>query len=54
MQNAKGRIKMAYDFSAEEVFTMAEQIELNGVNFYRDAAKILSGLLPLPAVLVRY
>ncbi len=30
---------MAYDFSAEEVFTMAEQIELNGVNFYRDAAK---------------
>ena len=39
MQNAKGRIKMAYDFNAEEVFKMAEQIERNGVDFYQNAAK---------------
>ncbi|QTA91899.1 ferritin-like domain-containing protein [Desulfonema magnum] len=29
----------AYDFSAEEIFTMAEQIERNGVKFYRTAAE---------------
>ena len=30
---------MSYDFNADEVFEMAEQIERNGVKFYRDAAK---------------
>jgi rubrerythrin len=30
---------MSYDFNADEVFEMAEQIERNGAKFYRDAAK---------------
>lgn len=29
---------MAYDFNADEVFEMAEQIERNGAKFYRTAA----------------
>jgi rubrerythrin len=34
----KGR-KMSYDFNADEVFEMAEQMERNGAKFYRDAAE---------------
>ncbi len=30
---------MSYDFNAEEVFEMAEQMERNGAKFYRDAAE---------------
>ncbi len=30
---------MAYDFNAEEIFEMAEQIERNGADFYRRAAE---------------
>lgn len=30
---------MSYDFNANEVFEMAEQMERNGVKFYRDAAE---------------
>jgi len=30
---------MSYDFNADEVFEMAEQIERNGAKFYRDTAK---------------
>jgi rubrerythrin len=30
---------MSYDFNADDVFEMAEQMERNGGNFYRDAAK---------------
>ena len=30
---------MAYDFNADEIFTMAEQIERNGAKFYRKSAK---------------
>jgi rubrerythrin len=33
---------MAYDFNADEIFEMAEQIERNGAKFYRDAAKGIS------------
>ena len=29
---------MAYDFNADEIFEMAEQIERNGASFYRKAA----------------
>lgn len=29
---------MAYDFNADEIFEMAEQIERNGVKFYKNAA----------------
>ncbi len=29
---------MAFDFNADDVFEMAEQIERNGAKFYRDAA----------------
>ncbi len=29
---------MSYDFSADEIFAMAEEIEMNGARFYRDAA----------------
>ncbi len=36
--NQKGR-KMSYDFNANEVFEMAEQMERNGTKFYRDAAE---------------
>jgi rubrerythrin len=30
---------MSYDFNADEVFEMAEQMEKNGAKFYRDAAE---------------
>ena len=30
---------MSYDFNADEVFEMAEQMERNGTKFYRDAAE---------------
>jgi len=30
---------MSYDFNADEVFKMAEQMERNGAKFYRDAAE---------------
>ena len=30
---------MSYDFNADEVFEMAEQMERNGVEFYRNAAE---------------
>lgn len=30
---------MSYDFNADEIFKMAEQIERNGAKFYRDAAQ---------------
>ena len=33
---------MSYDFNANEVFEMAEQIERNGAKFYRAAAKSVS------------
>ncbi len=35
---------MSFDFNADEVFEMAEQLEQNGAKFYRDAAeKITDG-----------
>jgi rubrerythrin len=30
---------MSYDFNADEVFEMAEQLERNGAKFYHDAAE---------------
>lgn len=33
---------MSYDFNADEIFVMAEQIEANGAKFYRDAAANIS------------
>jgi len=33
---------MSYDFNADEIFTMAEQIERNGAKFYRDAAESIA------------
>jgi rubrerythrin len=33
---------MTYDFNADEVFEMAEQIERNGAKFYREAAQKIS------------
>jgi rubrerythrin len=33
---------MSYDFNADEVFKMAEQIERNGVSFYLEAAENIS------------
>ncbi len=30
---------MAYDFNADDIFEMAEQIESNGVKFYQETAK---------------
>lgn len=33
---------MAYEFSADEIFEMAEQIEKNGAKFYADAAEKIS------------
>jgi rubrerythrin len=33
---------MAYDFSADDIFSLAEEIERNGAAFYRDAARIVS------------
>ncbi len=34
---------MSYDFNADDVFAIAEQIEINGAKFYRDAAESASG-----------
>jgi rubrerythrin len=34
---------MKYDFSADDVFEMAEQLERNGAEFYRQAAAEVSG-----------
>jgi rubrerythrin len=34
---------MSYDFNADEVFEMAEQMERNGAKFYRDAAETTAG-----------
>jgi len=34
---------MSFEFNADEVFEMAEQIERNGVEFYRSAADTLAG-----------
>jgi rubrerythrin len=33
---------MAYEFNADEIFEMAEQIERNGAKFYKDAAETVS------------
>jgi rubrerythrin len=33
---------MAFDFSADEIFQIAEQIEVNGENFYRQMADTIS------------
>lgn len=33
---------MSYDFNADEVFEMAEQIEKNGAGFYRKMAESIS------------
>jgi len=33
---------MAYDFSADEIFTIAEQLERNGAAFYRQAANAVN------------
>lgn len=33
---------MAYDFNADEIFKVAEEIERNGAGFYRDAANAVS------------
>ena len=33
---------MSYEFNADEVFEIAEQIERNGAKFYRTAAKNVS------------
>jgi len=33
---------MSYEFNAEEIFMMAEQIERNGAKFYREAAQNVS------------
>jgi rubrerythrin len=33
---------MSYDFNADEIFEMAEQMERNGAKFYRDAAEGVS------------
>jgi len=33
---------MSYDFSADEIFEMAEQIERNGARFYREMAENIS------------
>jgi len=30
---------MGYDFNADEIFEMAEQIERNGASFYRKSAE---------------
>ncbi|AGA89131.1 hypothetical protein Thimo_0259 [Thioflavicoccus mobilis 8321] len=34
---------MSFEFNADEVFEMAEQIERNGVEFYRNAADAVTG-----------
>jgi len=33
---------MVYDFTADDVFEMAEQLERNGAKFYRTAAENVS------------
>ena len=33
---------MGYDFNADEIYQMAEQIEVNGENFYREMAEQVS------------
>ena len=33
---------MAFDFNADEIFEMAEQMERNGAHFYRDAAESIT------------
>jgi rubrerythrin len=35
---------MTFDFNADEIFKMAEQIEINGANFYRKMADNISEL----------
>jgi rubrerythrin len=42
---------MSYDFNADEVFEMAEQIERNGVRFYREAAENISDASVRPVFL---
>lgn len=34
---------MTYNFSADEIFEMAKQIEVNGAKFYREAASKMTG-----------
>ena len=41
VQKGTGR-PMMYDFNAEEIFKMAEEIEKNGARFYRNAAENVS------------
>ena len=33
---------MSYDFNADEIFEMAEQIERNGASFYRKSAELIA------------
>ena len=33
---------MGWDFNADEIFEMAEQIERNGAKYYRNAAEFVS------------
>ncbi len=33
---------MVYDFNADEIFEMAEQIEKNGASFYRKSAEAIA------------
>ena len=42
---------MSYDFNADEVFKMAEQIERNGVRFYHEAAENISDASARPLFL---
>jgi rubrerythrin len=42
---------MSYDFNADEVFEMAEQIERNGMRFYREAAENISDASVRPVFL---
>jgi rubrerythrin len=35
----KGNITMSFDFNADDIFEMAEQLERNGAKFYRDASE---------------
>ena len=39
IQHIERHEKMIYDFTADEVFEMAEQLERNGAQFYRKAAQ---------------
>jgi rubrerythrin len=38
----KGKTTMMYDFTADDIFEMAEQLERNGAKFYRTAAESIS------------